>query len=137
MVIARAETDDGCKHPFDFLGDLIGGCYELNATLGDEHVLTSEVAPEFETRTRTETKMKSFRSRHYAKKYAKAKKSKGYDVTVEKIRTKRGKRFKVTATKTKTYQVEIESGNDNGSNGGINGGDTGRERDEHGPESNY
>ena len=135
VTIARVEADDGCNHPFDFLNDWIGGCYELNATLGDEHVLTAEDAPQYETRTRTKTKMKSFRSRHYAKKYAKSKKRKGFDVTVEKVRTKYGKRYKVTATKTKIYRVEIE--NDNSASGESDGGDTGRERDEHGPESNY
>ena len=135
VTIARAETDDGCKHPFAFLADLIGGCYELNATLGDEHVLAAEEQPQYEKRTTTETKMKTFRNKHRAKRFAKRKAYKGYDVEVEKIRTKYGKRFKVTATKTTVYKVQIE--NDNSASGESTGGDTGRERDEHGPESNY
>lgn len=108
VQIVRAEPESECKHAFDFLADLIGGCYQLNATLGDTDVEPAPDGPQFETRTKTETKMGKFRSKRSAKRFARAKKAKGYDVEIERIRTKYGKRYKVTATKTTSFQVEVE-----------------------------
>ena len=142
ITIARTEPVAECVAIFEWFAKQLGGECFRDSNFHNPSPVGYTTVREVTEETRVERKKRSFHktrkgyraAKHFAHKLHKQ----GFKV---RIGFRKGK-IKVVGKKTVTFDVvtltQVRNDKlDNGNSGGMSGGDTGRERDEHGPESNY